>query len=193
MKITRDRENRIMKIQQSEYTERILKRFNMHESKQQSTPMVTRQVKNRDCKITEETVEESSYKAPYREAIGSLLYLVGATRPDIAFAVNFLSRKQKSPTENNWKEVKRILRYLRGTTNLDLTFRTKEEKLEAFTDASFRDCENSTSTSGYIIKSYGDTIAWRSHKQSYITLSTCQAEYLAMSESCQEIISVIYY
>ena len=74
--------------------------------------------------------------------------------------------------------------------DLGLTFRAKGNKLEAFTDASFRDCEDSTFTSGYIIKLYADTIAWRNHKQSYVTFSTCQAEYLAMSESCQEMISL---
>ena len=70
MQIIRDRENKIMKIQQSEYTEKILKRFNMHENKPKCTPMVTRQVKNRERKITEEVVEGCRCKAPYREAIG---------------------------------------------------------------------------------------------------------------------------
>ena len=68
MQITRDRENKIMKIQRSEYTEKILKRFNMHESKPQSTPMVTSQVKNRKHNITEEIVEAYPCRAPYREA-----------------------------------------------------------------------------------------------------------------------------
>ena len=106
MQITRDIENKIMKIQQSEYTEKILKRFNMHESKPQSTPMLTRQVKNRERKITEEIVEEYPCRASYREAIGSLLYLASATRPDISYAVISLSRKQRSPTENDLEDVK---------------------------------------------------------------------------------------
>lgn len=58
------------------------------------------------------------------------------------------------------------------------------------TDASFRDCEDSTSTGGYVIKLFGDIISWRSHKQNYVTLSTCQAEYLAMSDACQELVSL---
>ena len=130
MQITRDRENKIMKIQQSEYAEKILKRFNMDESKSHNTPMVMRQVKNRERKITEEIEEEYPCKAPYREAIGSLLYLAGATRPDISYAVIFLSRKQRAPTENDWKDVKTIQRYLSGTSDLGLTFRAKGDKLE---------------------------------------------------------------
>ncbi|XP_031784015.1 secreted RxLR effector protein 161-like [Nasonia vitripennis] len=124
------------------------------------------------------------------EAIGSLLYLAGATRPDIAFAVNLLSRRQLSPTESDWKDVKKIFRYLRGTSKTGLTFRAKEDNMEAMTDASFRDCEDSFSTGEYVIKLYGDPIIWRSYKQTYVSLSTCQAEYLAMSNACQEIISL---
>uniref|UniRef100_A0A6V7M123 Integrase catalytic domain-containing protein n=1 Tax=Bracon brevicornis TaxID=1563983 RepID=A0A6V7M123_9HYME len=190
MEIFRDRVNKILKIKQTEYTEKILRRFNMYESKPQSTPMITRQAKNRENDRSEETEREHPSNAPYREAIGSLLYLAGATRPDISYAVNYLSRKQRTHTENDWEEVKRLFRYLKGTPDLGLIFRAEGNKLEAFTDASFRDWEDSTSTSGYVIKLYGDTIAWRSHKQSYVTLSTCQAEYLAMSESCQEMISL---
>ena len=73
--------------------------------------------------------------------------------------MNYLSRKQVSPTEEDWKDVKRIFRYLRGTTGKRLTFRAEEEILEAYTDASVRDCEESHSTSGYIIKLFGDTVA----------------------------------
>ena len=116
------------------------------------------------------------------------MYLAEATRPDIAFAVNYLSRRQVNPTEEDWKEVKRIFRYLRGTSDLGLTYRAKDENLTAMTDASFRDCSDSSSTGGYIIKLFGDPIMWRSHKQTYVTLSTCQAEYLAMSDACQELL-----
>ena len=165
----------------------------MNECKPQSTPMVTRQVENRNKRFKTDTNSEKINeikKVPYREAIGSLMYLANATRPDIAFAINYLARKQLNPTEDDWNDVKRIFRYLRGTTNLGLKFTSNSEKLEALTDASFRDCENSASTGGYVIKLFGDVIAWRSHKQSYVTLSTCQSEYLAMSDACQEIISL---
>ena len=81
-------------------------------------------------------MEEYPCRAPYREAIGSLLYLADATRPDISYVVVFLSRKQRSLSENDWKDVQRILSYLRGTSDLGLTFRAKGDKLESFTDAS---------------------------------------------------------
>ena len=154
--------------------------------------MVTRQVDHRNKKIKLDTESESTEirGVPYREAIGSLMYLANATRSDIAFAVNYLARKQLNPTEDDWSDVKRVFRYLRDTKNLGLEYMSNSDTLEAFTDASFRDNQDSTSTGGYLIKLYGDAIAWRSRKQSYVTLSTCQAEYLAMSDACQELISL---
>ena len=175
MRIIRDRPNKTLALKQTEYTEKILERFNITECKTQRIPMVIRQVKNRVLKTEENSNEAEEFKikakAPYREAIGSLLYLAGATRPDIGFAVNYLSRRQVNPTEEDWKEVKRIFRYLRGTSNLGLTYRAKDENPAAMTDVSFRDCSDSSSTGGYIIKLFGDPIMWRSHKQTYMTLN----------------------
>uniref|UniRef100_A0ABD2WAM9 CCHC-type domain-containing protein n=1 Tax=Trichogramma kaykai TaxID=54128 RepID=A0ABD2WAM9_9HYME len=93
------------------------------------TPMVTKPVRaDNIAKLTIDELKEIDEngildpKADYRGAIGSLMYLATVTRPDIAFAVNFLSRKQASPNERDWQEVKRIFRYLRGTTNVGLTY-----------------------------------------------------------------------
>lgn len=83
----------------------------MVESKPQSTPMVTQQVTNRGVKSKlSENSEKEVANIPYREAIGSLLHLARTTRPDISYAVNFLSRKQLNPTEENWLEVKRVFK-----------------------------------------------------------------------------------
>jgi len=97
--------------------------------------MVTRQVSNRAKRKRLEENKNSTEeikRVPYREAIGSLLYLANAT-PDIAYAVNYLSRKQLNPTEEDWLEVKRIFRYLKGTPDTGITYRGKGEGLEALT------------------------------------------------------------
>lgn len=196
--IERNKEQNSMKLHQEKYVESMLERFNMKDCKPQNTPMVTRRAtehnKKRKLEQTNhnelQTENLTPCKAPYREAIGSLMYLANATRPDIAFAVNYLARKQLEPTESDWVCVKRVFRYLRGTSNVGLIYKGTGDNLEVMTDASFRDCEDSTSTSGYVISLFKDVISWRSRKQSYVTLSTCQAEYLAMSEACQEIISL---
>ena len=157
--ITRERnkEEKSLLIHHTNYIENIFERFNMKDCKPQSTPMVTRQVNNRskkrkieDSKIKSDLQVDEVKRVPYREAIGSLMYLSNATRPDITFTVNYLARKQLEPTEEDWMNVKRVFRYLRGTSNRGLKYRAETEELEALTDASCRDCQASTSTGGYI-------------------------------------------
>ncbi len=193
MKINRDRKNRVITINQSEYAEKILERFNMKNCAARRTPMESRQVQGRKHKTRGETTEKHSEvkpKVPYREAIGSVQYLAGGTRPDIAYAVNVLSRCQVSPTLNDWEDVKRLLQYIKGTKHLGLKYTAETEGLVAMTDSSYCDWTDSTSTSGFLIKIYGDSIAWRSHKQTEVYRSTTSAEYAAMSEACRELVSL---
>ena len=138
MRVTRDRQNKIITIDQSEYIEKVLERFNMKESKPKNTPMGTRKVQKR---MTEMSQNREIYipNIPYREVVGSRFHLAGAPRPDIAYTVNILSRSQTKTTFRNWKGVKRMLRYLRGTTNVALTFRGNTDALEANRDSSHRD------------------------------------------------------
>uniref|UniRef100_A0ABD2XS88 CCHC-type domain-containing protein n=1 Tax=Trichogramma kaykai TaxID=54128 RepID=A0ABD2XS88_9HYME len=121
---------------------------------------ISNKTESGDC-LEEFLKHTRNLRGPYREVIGSLLYLAGVTRPDIAYAVNLLSRRQVAPTVGDFQEVKRILRYLRGTTNEGLVYRANESDTEVFTDSSFGDCESSKATSGYIIRIFGDTVAWR--------------------------------
>ncbi|XP_036146130.1 secreted RxLR effector protein 161-like [Monomorium pharaonis] len=197
MTIKRDKENKHITIVQEKYIDKILKRFGIEEMHPQRTPMITNQVANRERKLREESYEENILNetetltnVPYKEAVGSLLYLAGATRPDIAFAVNMVSRHQINPTEQDWKMIIRIFRYLKGTKKLGLSYTAKRNDLQAFSDASFADCKGSVTTSGYIIQLYGDTISWKTHKQNYVALSTCQAEYVAMSKACKELVAM---
>ncbi|XP_014210344.1 uncharacterized protein LOC106640733 [Copidosoma floridanum] len=97
---------------------------------------------------------------------------------------------QINPTDKDWNMVKRVFRYLAGTKSLGLRFLGRQDNLEAFSDASFGDCKGSLTTSGYVIKLFGDSVAWRTHKQTYVALSTYQAEYVAPSEACRELMAV---
>lgn len=193
--IERNREQKILKLSQTAYIDKILERFGFTSSNIQKTPMVTRQVTN---KARKDNISVNSMKRkdsckiqiPFREAVGSLLYLSGSTRPDIAYAVNVLSRRQLAPTEEDVCMLKRIFRYLVGTRELGLRYVGDKNNFEAFSDASFGDCEDRKSTGGFILRLFGDTIGWRSHKQSWVALSTCEAEYVEMSIACQEIITM---
>ncbi|XP_033224437.1 secreted RxLR effector protein 161-like [Belonocnema kinseyi] len=176
-----------MTLNQTDYTRKVLERFDMSNCKPQDAPMITRQARNRSLANANKS---RKIEVPYREAIGSLLYLANVTRPDISFAVNLLSRNQSHPTEQDWIDVNRIFRYLQGTIDLSLTYRGIKNNLEIYTDSSFKDNPDSTSTSELAIFLFGDTIMWRSHKQRIPNSSTCSAEYFAMSEGCQEGVSL---
>ncbi|XP_058810557.1 uncharacterized protein LOC131675556 [Phymastichus coffea] len=189
MTIKRDRSNKILTINQTDYVYKVLERFGMTDYNPHETPMVTRQARSKKINQDQEKTRRK-LDVLYREIIGCISYLANASRPDISFAVNFLSRKQSNPTEEDWLDVKRVLRYLKGTAKLGLTFRGNGDTLEAYSDSSFKDWPDSTSTSGIAISLYKDTVAWRSHKQTLVTSSTCGLEYLAMSEACKEIVSL---
>lgn len=195
--IGRDREKQIITLTQERYINKILLKFGMTGLHPQRTPMVTTQVANKDRKMRETSCDDkllqltkAKENIPYREAVGSLLYLAGATRPDISYAVNILSRHQINPTENEWQMVKRVFRYLKGTKHLGLTYSAERNDMQVYSDASHSDCKGSRTTCGFVIQLYGDTVAWKTHKQNYVALSTCQAEYVAMSEACQELVAM---
>ena len=86
--------------------------------------------------------------------------------------------------------IKRVFRYLKGTKGLGLTFVGKHNHMEAYSDASFADCKGSLKTCSYALKLYGYAVACKTHKQSYVGLSTRRAEYVAVSEACQELIAL---
>ncbi|CAB0043022.1 unnamed protein product, partial [Trichogramma brassicae] len=142
---------------------------------------------------------------PYREAIGSLLYLAGVTRPDIAYAINLLSRRQVAPTGGDFQEVKRILRYLRGTINEGLVYRANESDMEVFTDSSFGDCESSKATSGmfFFIKNSFDIaydnsviVHYKDHSDDYLMkmiFDMCNQKKSAGASQCPEQVSRVRY
>ncbi|KFD60198.1 hypothetical protein M514_09835 [Trichuris suis] len=142
-------------------------------------------------KHTQETEEVLDDNTPYRSAVGSLMYLAIATRPDIAFAVSTASQKLESPTKADWEAVKRIFKYLRGTTDFGILYKGKANSrgLEAYSDADFAgDVKLRKSMSGVVCKYNGAIITWLSNKQQLTALSTCEAEYIAASEGAKEVI-----
>lgn len=126
----------------------------------------------------------------FRKLIGMLLYLVTNTRPDIAASVSILSKNVQKPRDNDMLEVKRVIRYLKGTRDLKLQLNdTKQvEVLHAYSDASWaEDKDDRKSTTGYYCSVNGGAISWSSRKQNIVTLSSCEAEYVALTETCKEV------
>ncbi|CAF4853880.1 unnamed protein product [Pieris macdunnoughi] len=114
----------------------------------------------------------------YRFAIGSLLYLATITRPDISFAVNYLSRFCNKPMKSHQAMVKRVFQYLRGTATAGIYFGGDKEFV-AYIDSDFGgDSETGQSTSGVLVLG-GGPIIWYSQKQRLVATSTAEAEYRA--------------
>ena len=164
-------------IGQPVYTEQVLQRFGMQEFKPASTPV------NPDMKLVKK-VEDS------QAAVGSLLYLSTKTRTDIAFAVGSVARFCAEPTMEHWTAVKRILRYLRGTSEFGLLYcRSDSTGCVGFSDVDWGgSLDDRKSTSGYMFQIGGTAISWRSNKQSCVALSTAEAEYVALAAAAQEAI-----
>jgi hypothetical protein len=121
------------------------------------------------------------------KAIGCLMYSMLGTRPDIAFAVSCCSRYMSNPAEPHIKAAKRIMRYLRGTINFELTFRGELEPLLGYSDSDWAgDTGTRRSTSGYIFNVGSGAISWSSKQQSVVALSTCEAKYMAQTQATKE-------
>lgn len=189
MEIARDRKAGKLWLSQEKYIERVLERFNMKNAKQVNTPLAAHFKLSKRCCPTTEKEKESMSHIPYSSAVGSLMYAMVCTRPDIAHAVGLVSRYLANPSKVHWEAVKWILRYLRGTSNLSLCFGGGEPILEGFTDADMAgDLDNRKSTSGYLFKFAGGAISWQSKLQKCVALSTTEAEYIAAVEASKEML-----
>lgn len=173
--------NEGLKLTQSDYTNKILKRFKMEESKLVATPAV------KENNTTEECLNNSY---PFKEAIGSLLYLSCKTKPDLNYAINIQSRHTENPNNKNLIAVKRIFRYINGTKSKGIHFKSQEnEELTAFCDSDFAGDEDTRrSHTGFVIFYNGGPISWCSRKQNVVALSSTEAEYIAASECCKEVL-----
>ncbi|BFG20503.1 hypothetical protein CerSpe_067770 [Prunus speciosa] len=127
-------------------------------------------------------------RIPYASAIGSLMYAMLCSRPDISYAVSITSRYQSNPGSEHWAAVKCVLKYLRRTRDMFLVYGgTSELQMEAYTDSDFQsDVDDRKSTSRYVITLNDGAVSWRSCKQSTTADSTTEAEYIAASKAAKE-------
>lgn len=171
-------------IKQTEIIDKILLKFNMQDCKGISTPMEV------GLNITK---EEILLNIPYRELIGSLMYLATTSRPDIAYATAFLSRYMHCPTSTLWSAGKRILRYLKQTIEKGLVYKKQDNNvLHSFSDADWGGIKDDhKSLSGYAIFHCDNLISWSSKKQSTVALSTAEFEYVAAALTVSETVFII--
>lgn len=180
LSINIDKSKGILTIDQAQYANKILKKFEMKDCKPRSSPM--------EIGLRLSPAKENLTENPYRELVGSLMYLVMGTRPDIAFALNYFSRFQESASDEHYGYLKGILRYIKSTVDMKLCYRRYEDvnPLLGFVDADWAaDTVERKSTSGFLFKAFGNTIIWSSKKQPIVALSSTESEYVSACEACK--------
>lgn len=175
-----NQKNGVISMGQKGYIQKLLKRFDMENCKQISTPMEIR-----PKLIKAENKEESN--VPYQNLIGALMYLAVATRPDIMYSVSYLSQFNTCYDNTHWKAAKRILRYLKGTDDFQLTYRKTGRPMKGYADADWASCTiDRRSYTGYCFHFGGALVSWEARKQRTVALSTCEAELMAITEAFKE-------
>lgn len=196
IKIERDRANRTISLSQEQYVESVLKRFGMQDCRPVSTPMhhsakLSAHDERDDTTIPRYEIA-SGCVVSYPQVIGSLMYAMLGTRPDLAFAVGVLGRYAAQPKRCHWEAAKRVLRYLRATASVALVYEGSDVNTDmdfhGFSDADWSgDPDNSRSTSGYVFISNAAAIGWSSKQQTMVALSTTESEYIGLSNAGQHL------
>jgi hypothetical protein len=176
------RTNDSLSMSQESYVKKMLDRFKMENAYEVSTPAdsnVVLEVNDGTSKPVNQTL--------YQSIIGSLLYLALTTRPDIQLAVGICARYNSCPNQQHLTVAKRILRYLKGTPRLGLSYSSEKTELLGYSDSDFaRDVDDRKSTTGYVFLFGGSPVSWYSGKQKSISVSTSAAEYLALGSTIRE-------
>ena len=181
MQIKRNREKKEMIIHQSAYIQQVINKFGMSDAKSISVPA--------DPNVILESSDESVSvsELPYRQLVGSLMYIAIVSRPDIGFAVNILSRFLSKYNHVHWRAAKRVVAYLIGTANLGIGYQCVSDTLVRYSDSDYARCtETRRSTTGYVFFLAGGPVTWTSHRQKLVTLSTTESEYVAAAAAVKE-------
>lgn len=173
-------------LSQQKYIETLAKKYDVTQSKRFKTPM--------EINLKLEPAEEVEEKLKYRNLIGALLYIGSGTRPDISFAVNYLSRFQNCYDHTHFKYALRVLKYLYHTRSIKLVYRssyTQGEEFDAYVDADWAaDTVDRKSTTGILLRVFGNSILWKSQKQKIVSRASTHAEYYALADCVEEIIPI---
>ena len=177
--VRRDWDRGTISVSQTTFADTLLKRFDV-----QGFSDVPASV---SAQLGPTTGADTRVKRPYRNAVGGLMWLATVTRPDIANAVRTLARQSHDPCERHWDGVTKVLRYINKTKDLGLTFQKGHDRLSVFCDADYAKKETDRrSVSGVAVMYGGAVVSATSRTQHCITLSTTEAEYVAMAEGAKE-------
>jgi hypothetical protein len=185
----RNRAQRTITMNQGKFIKQVLEDFGMEDCKPIGTPLDV------NCKLLKLSDEEAKaceremQGIPYKQAVGSLMYAMVGTRPDLAYPQSVVSQFMSNPSPTHWMAVKRIMRYLKGTIDMELCLGGKDLELHGYCDADWAgDTQDRRSTTGYVFMLGNGAISWNSKRQPTIALSTTEVEYMAASQGIKEAI-----
>ena len=176
-------------LSQRPFAEKIIALAGMKNAKPTKTPLPLSHPLYKE-KITPTRQDTDAMRnIPYREVLGSLLFLATRTRPDLATAVSMLGKFQQAPLVEHWKSMKSVVRYLIHTIDHGLLLPNGQEALlEAWSDADWaRDHHKRRSRSGYLITVGGGPVVWASRLQTLTAQSTTEAEFISLAHCVREI------
>jgi hypothetical protein len=188
IKIYRDRSKRLIGLRQDVYIYKILNWFNIQDSKKGFLPMsydIT--LSKKQCPLPPNEQERMSV-IHYASAIGSIIYTMLCTHPDVSYALSVTSRYQSNYGESHYTILKNILKYLKRSKEAFLVSRGEEElALIGYTDASFQaDTNDSKSQSNFVFCLNEGVVSWKSFKQDTVANWRTEAEYIATSKAAKE-------
>jgi hypothetical protein len=182
LEITRSLEERTIRVGQQRYARELLERFHLRDARPLGMPMPIGTNFDQDAPPCNKTL--------FQELTGSVTHLSIVTRPDIALAVGRIQRHMAAPTVEHLAAAQNILRYISGTLDYTLELGGSLD-FSAFVDSAFADDKQTgRSTNGFAIRLGAGAISWSSKRQSLVTLSTTEAEYVAASSAAREIVWV---
>jgi hypothetical protein len=203
MRVTRNRPQRELFIDQEQYLTKVLHRLGLPtESSSTGKPRPTPVSGKYEKLETAKDNEERGDKTKYQQDIGSIMYAMVYSRPDIAFHIGQLSQQLRDPTTRHESAVKELGRYLRSTIKQKIRYGpagtkfgpTKEaclkvydpDMLSLYTDADWANMKDRKSISGHVAMLFNGPVAYGSKKQRSVSTSSCEAEYIGMSTCCKQ-------
>lgn len=188
MEISRNRVTGELWLSQEGYLSRVLETYNMTEAKQTVTPLGAHLKMSAATESQVSNNEEYMKSIPYSNAVGSIMYAMVGTRPDLAYAVGIVSRYMSQPIRDHWLGVKWILRYIKGSLATKLCYKKSDDfRIVGYCDADYAaDPDKRRSISGLVFTLGGNTISWKSGLQRVVALSITESEYMALTEAVKE-------
>jgi hypothetical protein len=181
--ISRNRQERSITLSQKGYIKKIIDKFAPNVKKSANPCQMGHRLEPNPEKATPEDIHQ------YQQQIGSLMYLMTATRPDLAYPIGLLARFMSNPSAMHQRALNRIWQYIAYSANFQLTYKpdSSSDILSGYCDSDWGgDFGTRKSTTGYIFLYKNSPISWSSKLQKTVALSSCEAEYMALKEAIKE-------